>query len=280
MTYSGPTYIAIRSGKHSSSTAFTHAQDIHQLLNLKEFESLCKTINGEIKPICIITVDGGPDESPRNLKVIRNCIGHFLNYDLDGLYVATNAPGRSAYNRVERRMAPLSHGLAGVVLQHDHFGSHLNSSGKTIDEDLEKRNFKHAGEILCQIWNELQIDNHPVVATYVDPDEENFDQIKEVSAAWYQRHVRESQYFLQIVKCDNLSCCRPHRSSIRNFIPDGFIPPPLKIEQSDDGLKIAKASDTDAKFMPLFVQLSMKNIDTGFIKVKVISTFYTRYLHY
>lgn len=117
---------------------------------MNEFKSLCKTINGKIKPICIITVDGGPDESPLHLKVIQNIIGHFLRYDLDGLYVVANAPGKSAYNRVERRMAPSSHGLFGVILQHDHFGSHLNSSEKTIDGDLEKRNFQHAGEIISQ----------------------------------------------------------------------------------------------------------------------------------
>ena len=37
--YLGPTYIAIRSGKHSSSTAFSHALDFEKkFLTLKEFE--------------------------------------------------------------------------------------------------------------------------------------------------------------------------------------------------------------------------------------------------
>ncbi|CAH2100804.1 unnamed protein product [Euphydryas editha] len=40
--YSGPTYIAIRSGKHSSSTANTHAQDFETLLELEEFRPLAK----------------------------------------------------------------------------------------------------------------------------------------------------------------------------------------------------------------------------------------------
>ncbi|GBN50027.1 hypothetical protein AVEN_95582-1 [Araneus ventricosus] len=63
--YSGPTFIAIRSGKHSSSTANIHAQDFETLLTLKEFEELVKTEEGFIKPVIIITVDGGPDENPR-----------------------------------------------------------------------------------------------------------------------------------------------------------------------------------------------------------------------
>ena len=34
--YSGPTYVAIRSGKHASSTAYSHALDMDRLLSLKE----------------------------------------------------------------------------------------------------------------------------------------------------------------------------------------------------------------------------------------------------
>lgn len=191
MSYSGPTFIAIRSGKHSSSTASTHAQDIQRLLDLKEFESFCKTSNGAVKPIFMITVDGGPDESPRYQKVIRRNIEHFKIYDLDAVYVATNAPGRSAYNRVERRMAPLSHGLSGIILQHDHFGNHLDSSGKTIDEELEKQNFKYAADRLSELWNELVIDSYPVVATYIDSEDEKIDENSEIDPVWYQRHVRE-----------------------------------------------------------------------------------------
>jgi hypothetical protein len=37
-------------------------------------------------------------------------------------------------------MAPLSRELAGLILQHDHYGSHLDNSGKTTDAELEKKN--------------------------------------------------------------------------------------------------------------------------------------------
>ena len=50
--------------------------------------------------------------------------------------------------------------LAGVVLPHDHFGSYLDDSGNTIDTDLERKIFEKAGEILCDIWNNISIDNH------------------------------------------------------------------------------------------------------------------------
>lgn len=145
VTYSGPTYIVIRSGKHSSSTAATHANDLIKLLTLDEFKNLALGKDGKVKPVMIISVDGGPDENPRYKKVISHCISHFQKYDLDGLFVFTNAPGRSAYNRVERRMAPLSRELATVVLPYEHYGSHLDSQGRTIDEELEVKNFQHAG---------------------------------------------------------------------------------------------------------------------------------------
>lgn len=61
----------------------------------------------------------GPDENPRFQKVIGFAIQHFKRHDLNALFLATNAPGRSAYNRVERRMAPLSRELAGLILPHD-----------------------------------------------------------------------------------------------------------------------------------------------------------------
>jgi hypothetical protein len=41
--YSGPTYIAIRSGKHLSSTAFSHALDFDKLLSLKEFDVITRS---------------------------------------------------------------------------------------------------------------------------------------------------------------------------------------------------------------------------------------------
>ena len=76
----------------------------------------------------------------------------------------TYAPGLSAYNYVERRMAPLSKALAGVVLDHDACGIHLDDSGRTIDVELKKENFRVAGKVLADIWSELELDERPVIA--------------------------------------------------------------------------------------------------------------------
>nr|XP_023022210.1 uncharacterized protein LOC111510519 [Leptinotarsa decemlineata] len=168
VTYSGPTYVAIRSGKHSSSNAETHAIDIHKLSELPTFENLLRTREGFVKPVFIFTCDGGPDENPRYERVIISAIKHFKDFDLDAIFIATNAPGRSAFNRVERRMAPLSRELTGVISNHDDFGLHLDSSNRTIDLELEKRNFESAGNVLADIWSKLVIDEFPVVAEYFE----------------------------------------------------------------------------------------------------------------
>lgn len=202
----------------------------------------------------IITVDGGPDENPRYQNVITNAINHFQHLNLDALFLATNAPGRSAYNRVERRMAPLSHELSGLILPHDHYGTHLDSQNRTIDFELEKQNFEFAGQTLAEIWSKLIIDEHPVVAEYVAPQELVSPKIPD--AAWYSKHVREGQYFLQIVKCNSVECCGLKRSNLWELIPTGFLIPPYPIEQSAK-FKIPNA-EIGNKFCPLLLRLSLQ----------------------
>ncbi len=228
VTYSGPTYIVIRSGKHDSSTALTHAYDLDKMFCLKEFQDIVKIPTGSIKPVLIISVDGGPDENPRYPKVINAAIRHFKEYNFDVVFVATQAPGRSAFNRVERRMAPLSHDLSGLIIPHDHFGSHLSSNRKTVDVELEKANFTHAGKILSEVWSATVIDGFQTIATYANPGSEL--SITELTDyIWYSNHVRESQYLLQIVKCDDRNCCKRLRSDIRAILQNRFLPPPLPL---------------------------------------------------
>ncbi|CAF4260586.1 unnamed protein product [Rotaria sp. Silwood2] len=178
--YSGPTYIAVRSAKHDLSSAESHAIDFDRLVSLKEFEDVARDETGQVKPILIVTVDGGPDENPRFPKTLVANIGKFKKYNLDALFVLTHAPGQSAYNIVERRMAPLSHDLAGLILPHDHFGSHLNESGGTTNVELEKLNFRKAGQILVETWNQSIIDGFPCVAEYINPPATSEDERRQI----------------------------------------------------------------------------------------------------
>ena len=78
------------------------------------------------KPIMIVSTDGAQDEAPRFPKSMRVAVFLFKYLGLDVYIHATNAAGLSAFNPCERRMAPLSRALIGLLLQHDIFGSHLD----------------------------------------------------------------------------------------------------------------------------------------------------------
>ena len=137
-------------------------------------------------------------------------IHNFKKYNLDPLLISTHAPGLSAYNQVERRKTPLSKGLSGILLPHETFETHLDSSRKTISTNLEKRNFKAAGEILAKVWEEIVLDNFPVVADYVENAAKNPVDLNE---KWISVHCRISQYLLQIVRCNDSNCCGDFRTT-------------------------------------------------------------------
>ena len=61
--YNGPTYVAIRSGKHDSSTAATHNADFEALLQIKPFRDIMFDESRKLKPILMVGVDGGPDHT-------------------------------------------------------------------------------------------------------------------------------------------------------------------------------------------------------------------------
>ena len=44
-----------------------------------------------VKPVFVFTVDGDPHENPRYQKVIKVAIHHFVQHDLDALFIAANA---------------------------------------------------------------------------------------------------------------------------------------------------------------------------------------------
>ena len=238
VTYSGPTAIFIRSGKHDSSTAATHAYDFQALRNIPSFkEVMC--CEEAVKPVVIITADGGPDENPRFPKTLAAAYHAFCENDLDAIFVACHAPGHSAYNAVERRMAPLSRELSGLILPHDHFGSHLDSSLKTKDIELEKANFQKAGEVLAEVWNATVIDGFDVAATFVPCSTGKLD-LAAPPDDWSSTHVRQSQYCLQIVKCSSEACCGKRRSQFNEIFPQRFLPPPIPYINTKSGIACAQ----------------------------------------
>ena len=52
----------------------------------------------------IVTVDGDPDENPRYEKTMNYSIKYFVQNGLDAIFLAINAPSRTALNCVAHRM--------------------------------------------------------------------------------------------------------------------------------------------------------------------------------
>lgn len=68
------------------------------------------------------------------------------------------ASGRSVCSRFERRMAPQSKELFGLVLPYQVRGEHLDNHGKTVDKSREVENFEFAGKILAEVRLSVALD--------------------------------------------------------------------------------------------------------------------------
>ena len=185
VSYNGDTFIRIRSGKHDTSNPYTHAFDVRDL-----FESKLITQ----KPILLMQTDGAQDEAPRFPKTLATAIDLFHLLDLEVLLPGMNAAGLSAFNPVERRIMPLLHDLAGIVLPHDKIGSHLDSSGKTIHRELQVKNFQKATEVLYEVWKKTVIDVFSVDCKAVSVG--NLYEPLIPYSVWVAKHCQQSEYSL------------------------------------------------------------------------------------
>ena len=200
---------------------------------MEEFQDAALTPNKDVKPLVFVSVNGGPEEAPKNQQALAVLARQFENNDLDVVFVFTHAPGSSAYNPVERQMSTLSKDTAGIILPFNTFGNHLDASNKTIDSELEIKNFQATGKVLAEIWSELIIDNHPVVASCTSqPEKEHSKVLFHKTEEWKAKHVRQSQYMHQIVKCSDKSCCKQWRTNYLELFPQRFLPAPVPIATS------------------------------------------------
>ena len=271
VTYSGPTGVFLRSGKHDQTNACTHRVDLTTLILSPKFKEYTHNSRG-FKKVLVLRSDNSPDEAPRNPSTQKKMIQLFIKFDLVMLVLASLPAGYSLFNPCERRMAPLSKVLTGVLLDHKHYGSHLNSQKQTVDGVLEIRNFKYAGDRLAQLFGHMVYDKHKTYARYVDPPAvRGIQELPtscmpvDVNAEWIQSHVVCSKYLLQNIACDIPTCC-PNRPShvkklLRPWLPNGSIPPPTKLQheylQEELPLSLAKQhmEDKAVKFVTLPIRV-------------------------
>ena len=140
---------------HSSQSEVEGMTKVAQqliLTILREFYSFTATTpNREVNPLVFFTVAGCPDEAPKNQQALAVWARQFENHNLDDVFIFTHALGSSTYNPAERRMAPLSKDTAGIILPFDTFGNYLDAANKTIDVNLEIKNFEATGKIPAEI---------------------------------------------------------------------------------------------------------------------------------
>ena len=111
----------------------------------------------------------GLENNTRHIKTLVSAIDKFKKYNLDALVIINQAPGQALFDVVERRLSPMAHDLAGLILPHDYFGTHLNDAGLTEHAELEKENFKLTGDVLAEVWSMNVLDEYPVIAKYIKP---------------------------------------------------------------------------------------------------------------
>ena len=77
VTYSGPTFIDIRSANHLGSSAYNHLTDMKRIRELQEFERSSKNSKNKEKLVMILTVNGAPHKNPRYEKAISYVVDYF-----------------------------------------------------------------------------------------------------------------------------------------------------------------------------------------------------------
>ena len=169
------------------------------------------------------------------------------------------------------RMAPLSKALSGILLPLETFGTHLDSSRKTVDTNLEKCYFKAAGEILAKVWEEIVLDNFPVVADYV---ENTAKDPRDLNKKWISVHCKISQYLLQVIQCNDSKCCGDFEQLGRVFSQVTFLPAPVLVRQISEEPVVSRVSDVKAsdRFLDLckYIGIQQLILNSGFSQMSYV----------
>ncbi|CAF4429663.1 unnamed protein product, partial [Adineta steineri] len=103
------------------------------------------------------------------------------------------------------------------------------------------------------------IDNHPVVSKYIEPPLNDSEDLNEPeNLLWSSKHIRQSQYLLQIIRCTDNKCCTPWRSYYFQFVQDRFIPAPIAYNMSKFGPTPASFDEKHSKYFTLFERIQLQ----------------------
>ena len=114
---------------------------------------------------------------------------------------------------------------------------------------------------MADIWSHTGIDGYKVDCTALPVGKQFTPPV--VSPSWAARHVQQSRYALQIVKCQDRNCCEPFKTNWMSFFPERFVPFPACHKYEELGLEAVEAKDyfqnqKSYKFASLQQRLSAK----------------------
>jgi len=241
-----------------STSAFSHAKDIYQIIQAKAN-----------KPsVLALTSDNGPDFSPNSYLVFIALGRLWKLIDLDQLFISSYAPYNSRYNSIEIAWGTMSQALAQIVLC-PQAKEYIQREGGRVEM------FRIAMAELDSIWGKTyyaeklvqtrSID--PLDAEYQDNPFSDYESVKDVlnkgeKSTFYTkykpeikflfRHCYRRSYYLHFKKCYKLDCSHcfnkiRHRESfdVLDEIDDKFgtLPKPILMDQVYDGEHYASFLD-------------------------------------
>jgi hypothetical protein len=121
----------VKSTYFDEETVFRHMNECLVVMSDEENQHHFRGENGQLKPMLIITVDGGGDERPRN-KATKFCTTLLQKIlDLDKIKVISFAEHDSKLHSVERIHSAENYALSqnGVISSHSVYKHEISDSG-------------------------------------------------------------------------------------------------------------------------------------------------------
>ena len=112
----------------------------------------------------------------------------------------------------------------------------------------------------------MVINGFPVIAEYIGDKASEI--IKDVSEKFRSSHAISSQYLLQIIKCNNITCCAPFRSSYKNVVKDRFLSFPFSMSQSLNNGFTWTRSDKTSQYLSLHQTITTNGEIPTFVQQK------------
>ena len=104
------------------------------------------------------------------------------------------------------------------ILQSIRVTRNLLTDKKYYESIKTSCSFAAAGDILAEVWSESAIDSYPVVGAFLSPPENICEaMIFTEGEEWKAKHVMQVQYKLQIVRCNDNTCCDKWRTNYSEF---------------------------------------------------------------